>query len=183
MNDGWYLPDTAEIGGEQYSINADFRDVLEVIEWLNDLEKPEILRVYVALSLFYEKFEAIPERCHQEAAQWMTDFIALGETDNEERGPKLFDWEQDRNIIVSEINKVSGQEVRSLEFLHWWTFIGYFNCIGDGQFSMIVSVRDKLQRGKSLEKYEQEFYRRNRSRVDFKRKYTDEDDAFFKQFG
>ena len=176
MIGGWGLPINAEIGGKVYPINSDFRDVLEVVEWLNKPDDDEMTRLYVALSLFYEQFESMPQSCYDEAVKWMMDFIALGEEDDVKRRPKLFDWEQDRNVIVSEINKVAGQEVRSLDFLHWWTFVGYFNCIGEGQFSMIVSVRDKIQRGKTLERYEREFYNRNRIRVDFKRKYTQEED-------
>ena len=182
MTGGWGLPTSAEIGGREYRINADFRDVLEVIEWLNNSDEHEETRIYVALSLFYERFEFMPKEHQAEAIQWMLDFISLGDTDDSGPKPKLFDWEQDRNIIVAEVNKVAGKEVRSLDFLHWWTFIGYFNCIGEGQLSMVVAIREKLQSGKQLEKYEREFYNKNRSRVDFKRKYTDADDEFFKQF-
>lgn len=40
------------------------------------------------------------------------------------------------------------------------------------QLSTLVSIRDKLRRGKKLEKWEQEFYRENKDRVDLKTKYT-----------
>lgn len=49
--------------------------------------------------------------------------------------------------------------------MHWWTFLGYFNEIGQGNFSFIVGIRDKLNYGKKLEKHEKEFLDKNRELV------------------
>ena len=173
----WGLPVSAEIGGREYPVNTDFRDVLEIIEILQDLDKHERLRVILALTLFYEEFEEMPPEEYQAAFDWMLRFIALDEPEDNSPHIKLIDWEQDRTIIAAEINKVAGVEVRDLRYLHWWTFIGYFNGIGEGQLSFIVSIREKLRKGKKLEKHEQEFYRNNRARVDFKQKFTQADEA------
>ena len=62
-----------------------------------------------------------------------------------------------------------------MPFLHWWTFMADFNAIGEGQLSTMVSIRDKLRRGKKLEKWEQEFYRKNKDRVDLKQRYSAEE--------
>jgi hypothetical protein len=169
---GWTLPESALIGGRNYRINADFRDVLEVIETLNNTEEDEAVKRYVAMSLFFDEFETMPEEEYVEAFLFMAEFISAGEEDDGVHRPKLIDWEQDRNIIASEVNKVAGTEVRALKFLHWWTFLGYFSCIGDGQLALIVSIREKKNQGKKLEKFEQEFYRKNRSRVDLKQHIT-----------
>lgn len=169
---GWVLPESALIGGKSYQINADFRDILEIIECLNSIEEDEVTSRYVAMSLFFDDFQAMPESDYMEAFRFMIDFIAAGEEDDGRHRPKLIDWQQDRSIIAAEVNRVAGVEVRSLTFLHWWTFIGYFSCIGDGQLALIVSIREKLKKGKPLEKYEREFYTKNRSRVDFKQQFT-----------
>ena len=58
---GWTLPESAVIGGKNYRINADFRDVLEVISWLNNEDEDDAIRRYVALSLFFDEFEMMPE--------------------------------------------------------------------------------------------------------------------------
>ena len=50
--------------------------------------------------------------------------------------------------------------------------MGYFQAIGEGQLSMLVSIREKLRSGKKLEPWEREYYQKNRSRVDFKQRYT-----------
>lgn len=181
---GWSLPKSALVNGKRYRINADFRDILEIIECLNDREEDELTRRYVAMSLFFEDFETIPESDYVEAFRSMADFIAAGEEDDGRPQPKQIDWKQDRNIIAAEINKVAGVEVRALEFLHWWTFVGYFCCIGDGQLATIVSIREKLRKGKKLETYEREFYTKNRTRVDFKQNLTQsEEDIFAKWTG
>ena len=105
----------------------------------------------------------------------MSGFIGLFEQDDGTPRPKQIDWDQDWNMIVSEVNKVANTEVRATDYLHWWTFIGYFNAIGEGQLSFVVSIRDKLRKGKKLEKYEKEFYRQNRATVEFKKKFTQEE--------
>lgn len=169
---GWFLPEFVEFGGREYTVNTDFRDVLEVISVLQDVDKHEAVRVLVALSLFYDDFESMPESEHQAAAEWMVKFIALGEEEDGMPQPKLIDWEQDRTIIAAEVNKVAGTEIRLLEHLHWWTFVSYFRSIGEGQLSYIVGIRDKRHRGKALEKHEREFYKKNRSIVDFKEKLS-----------
>lgn len=61
--------------------------------------------------------------------------------------------------------------------------MAYFNAIGEGQLSTIVSIRDKLRRHKKLEKWEQEYYKRNRDKVNLKQRYTREDIEIFKKFG
>lgn len=168
---GWGLPTALAIGGKVYPVNADYRDILEIISCLQDADT--LTGRYVALSLFYEGFEDMPREDYPQAMEELVRFIDLGE--EPEQGPtppKTIDWEQDRTVIVSEINKAAGLEVRSLPFLHWWTFVGYFQTIGEGQLSMIVSIREKLRRGKKLEPWEREYYQKNRSRVDFKQRYT-----------
>ncbi len=168
----WKLPQTAEIGGTVYQLNTDFRDILEIMGYLDDQERPVYLRWQIALALFYEG--NIPPEHQQEAMEYLAAFIACGETETK-AGPKLLDWEQDAMAIVADVNKVAGTEIRALPYLHWWTFFSYFRAIGEGQLSTIVAIRDKLRRGKKLEKWEQDYYRENRSRVDFKKKYSAED--------
>lgn len=179
---GWTLPESAVIGGRTYIINADYRDILDIITRISNPGQDEQTRLYVALALFYEDFRSMPACDYSDAAEWMYEFIGCGEEDNGPPHPKTIDWEQDRAMIVSDVNKVAGCDVRSLPFCHWWTFISWFNAIGDGQLAAVVSIREKLRKGKKLEAWEKEFYRDNRGKVDFKRKYTVEDDAVLAQW-
>lgn len=168
----WSLPTSAKIGGVEYAINADYRDVLDIFRYLDDPDQPEYVRWKVALALFYEG--EIPQQHIQEAIGYLVEFISCGDQDTKPV-PKLMDWEQDAQVIVADVNKVAGTEIRALPFLHWWTFVSYFNAIGEGQLSMLVSIRDKLRKGKKLEKWEQEYYRKNKDKVDLKKRYSAED--------
>lgn len=174
----WELPSAAEIGGEIYSVNSDYRDILDIINCLNDKSEPEGIRLYIALKLFYEDFDSVPEKHREEAVTAMMRFINCGEeTEASPRpSPKRIDWEQDKLAIVSDVNKVAGCEVRALSYLHWWTFVGYFSAVGEGQLSSLVSVREKLRKGQKLDDWEREFYAENKERVDFKRTYTLEEE-------
>ena len=160
----WSLPQSAIIGGVEYSINPDFRDVLEIIKYLNDESKPLYLRLKIAISLFFDG--DIPGSKEEEAVQYLFDFITCGKKD-EKIGPKLIDWEQDALLIITDVNKVAGKEIRAEKFLHWWTFVSYFNGIGEGQLSTVVGIRSKKAKGKKLEKSEQEYYREHKADVDF----------------
>ena len=168
----WNLPETIMVGNCEYKIHADFRDVLAVIGHLENENNPEWLRWKIAVAVFYDG--SIPDNYAQEAMQKMADFIAY-EKSNDKPGPRLIDWEQDASAIISGINKVSGFEIRSHRFLHWWTFLSYFNEIGEGQLHTIVSIRDKKKRGKKLEKWEQEYYRENKEKIDIQKHHTDEE--------
>lgn len=163
--DLWSLPTSAVIGGVEYPINADYRDILEIFRYLDDPDQPEYVRWKVALALFYEG--EIPQQHLQEAMEYLVEFISCGDQETKP-APKLMDWEQDAQVIVADVNKVAGTEIRALPFLHWWTFIAYFNAIGEGQLSTLVSIRDKIRRQKKLEKWEQEYYRKNKDKVDLK---------------
>lgn len=87
------------------------------------------------------------------------------------------DWEQDEPILFPAINKVAGIETRATQYIHWWTFSGYFMEIEDGTFSTVLGIRQKKAKGKKLEKWEQEFYRNNRRLCDIRKRYTEEEQA------
>ena len=171
----WSLPQTATIGDVEYRLCTDYRDVLEIINYLNDLETPEILRWQIAVALFFD-CEEFPEEHLQEAMEYLAAFISCGDTPSAPT-PKLLDWEQDAQIIVADVNKVAGAEIRTLPYLHWWTFLSYFRAIGEGQLLTLVSVREKLRTGKRLEPWEQEYYRKNPERVILKTKYLAEEET------
>lgn len=168
----WSLPTSATIGGVVYQIHADFRDILNIFRYMDDPDRPEYIRWRIAIALFYEG--EIPQEYFQEAMEYLADFIACGNRDSKP-GPKLLDWEQDAQVIVADVNKVAGSEIRDVPFLHWWTFVSYFNAIGEGQLSTLVSIRDKLRRGNPLEKWEKEYYRKNKEIVDLKTRYSAEE--------
>lgn len=172
---GWGLPTSVELGSETYAIETDYRDILEIIKVLSDPDTAETERIYVSMALFYDDFAAMPESDWPQAVDEMMRFIAVGEEDDGHPAPQLIDWEQDETMIAADINKAAGCEVRALPYLHWWTFVAYFGAIGEGQLSTVVAIRDKLRRGKKLEKWEREYYQKNKARIQLRPKYTAEE--------
>jgi len=170
---GWCLPKRAVIGGTEYPINTDFRDVLEIFSYLDDPQLPEFIRWQVALALFYEG--EIPPEHRLEAMEYLAVFLNGGREDSPRPAPRLLDWQQDSDLIISDINRVAAREVRQEKYIHWWTFLSWFHAIGEGQLSTVVSIRDKLRRGKRLEGWEKDFYRENKDRIDLKRRCSPEE--------
>lgn len=119
---------------------------------------------------------------YQEAIRACFRFINCGTEENSrQKSPRLVDWAQDFPYIVAPVNRVCGQEIRAAPYMHWWTFLSYYYEIGgDCTFAQIVHIRDKLARGKPLDKSERAWYRQNRNLVDFQRKYTQAEDALVK---
>lgn len=162
------LPIRIAINDQEYKItnNGDYRMVIDCFFALNDLELTKEYRIYTSLIIFYEDINSIDDILIKFgdnidiAVQKMFDFFSCGNSGHKTHY-KLLDWEQDEQMICSAINNVANTEIRAVPYLHWFTFIGYFMSIGEGTFSTIVSIRDKIMRGKKLEKYEREFKQNN----------------------
>lgn len=169
----WQLPMQAVFGGESYLLHGDFRDILEIFFYFEDPDLPEYLKWQIALALFYDR--QIPEGHLQEAMEFLADFLCGGRRDGEKPAPKLLDWEQDGAVIVAEVNKVAGQEIRALPFVHWWTFLSWFHAIGEGQLSTLVGIREKLRKGKKLEPHEKEYYHAHKTSVELKKRYSQQE--------
>lgn len=171
------LPTALEVGGKTYAIRSDYRVILTIFQAFNDPELTDDEKCYVCMKCLYIDFEeSVPPEHIQEAAEkayWFCDGGDMPKAENVE-GIKTFDWEQDEGIMFPAINKVAGFEVRAVEYLHWWTFLGLFGVVDDGLFSQVLHLRNKLAKGKKLDKTECEFYRDHRSMVDLKQKLTAE---------
>lgn len=162
------LPTYFEINQELFRIrnNGDFRIVLSCFNILSNVEMSDKEKIYTCLMVFYENFEDLDDilECSdfiQELVDKMFWFFDCGQNYKAKQKAKLIDWEKDEMLIMSAINNVAKKEVRQEEFVHWWTFIGYYMAIGECPLSQIVSIRHKLASGKKLEKYEKDFKNEN----------------------
>lgn len=164
------LPTSLTVGGVEYSIRSDYRAVLDILIALNDPELDEQDKAMVMLMIMYEDYQSIPSAHLQEALEKATDFIDCGCKDDGKRHPKTVDWEQDASIIIPAVNKVAHTEIRAVQYMHWWTFFSYYMEIGESLFSSVLNIRVKKNKGKKLEKWEQEFYKENKSIIDFEQK-------------
>ena len=161
------LPIVCHIDNKEYPIRnkGDYRVILDIISALDDEGLTENNRIFAALYIFYEGGN-IPENT-ETAVKEMFDFISRG-TDEQAQPKKIMDWEQDFPILIAPINRVLGQEIRALPYLHWWSFLSAYMEIGECTFSFIVSIREKRRKGIKLDKYEQEYYNTHRKMIDLK---------------
>ena len=168
------LPTTLEVGGKEYAIRTDYRVALDIFLALTDIELDDTEKALEALEILY--IDEIPVEHMQEALDKCYWFLRSGEDEREQQQPQLVSWEQDFNMIAAPISKIVGQDVRGMEYLHWWSFLSAYMGIGDCLFSQVVAIRDKKARGKSLDKADREFYRRNRDIIEIKKKTTEAED-------
>lgn len=170
------LPVSVEINGVEYSIRTDYRDILQIFEACQDPELTNSEKLMVMLTIFYKGFTEIPADDYEEALKWAKWFIDCGRENAEEKEQrKMLDWEQDERLVFPAINKIAGKEVRAMEYLHWWTFMGYFMEIEEGMFSTVLGIRQKKAKKKPLEKWEREFYANNKSICDLRQQNTTRD--------
>lgn len=177
----YQLPKAVTIDGEDHAIRYDFRVILTILELLNDEELDNISKAEGMLEIFYvdpckiSNLKKAVEECYR--------FIDLGEI-SKGSSARVMDWEQDFSYIIAPINRVLGYEAREVPYdygsntggLHWWTFMSaYMEIGGDCLFSQVVSIRDKLARGKNLDKYERDWMNRNLEIVRLKNRFTKEE--------
>lgn len=170
MDELWKLPKEICIHDEPYRIRTDYRAILDILKAAADLELTDQEKNIVMLEILYMNPEEIPPEYLEEALIKGKEFIDCGVHEEGKEKVRLMDWEQDSPIIASAINKTVGKDVRSLKYMHWWTFMGAYMEIGDGLFHQVIMIRQKKAKKKKLEKWELEFYRKNRSLVDLDQK-------------
>ena len=178
----WDLPTSVDIQGAAYDIRTDYRCILDICAAIADPELSGQDKAEAALRIFYPDYDAMPPEHRQEAVERCLWFIGGGEEQDGHRAPKLVDWEQDYALLVPPINRVLGTEIRAVEYLHWWTFLGAYQEIGDCAFAQVVRIRDRLARGKKLDKADREWYQRNRRLVVIRNRYTDADEKIMREY-
>ena len=167
------LPRSVEIDGVEWSIRSDYRDILTILSAFDDPNLENADKVYICLSGFYVDFDMLSEDNYVKAFEAAMGFIDHG--CGEGKGRKTMDWEQDANMLFPAVNKVAGYEVRAVEYMHWWTFLGLFMEISEGTYSTVLSLRSKKYGGKKLEKWELEWWSKNKAICEIKTRYSDEE--------
>lgn len=169
------LPEALEVNGSEWSIRTDFRDILVIMQASADPDLDDYEKAVVTLKILYIDFDDMCENDYAEALKQAGWFLDCGQEERDRKVPRVMDWEQDEGLIFPAINKVAGQEVRAVDYMHWWTFCGYFMEINEGVFSSVLNIRQKKAKGKKLEKWEQDFYRDNKDLCDLRKKYSAEE--------
>lgn len=164
------LPTTITVRDRKFHIrdSGDFRMVLDCFSALQDEEMSEDYRVLASLLIFYNEFSS--EQDVMECKDYVDGlvkemflFMNAGQEQSPgaDSGNALIDWEGDSQMICAAINNVAKTEIRTIQYLHWWTFLGYYMSVGESVLSTVVGIRSKLCKHKKLEKWEQEFKKNN----------------------
>lgn len=176
MGSAWDFPTSINVGGVDYEIRTDYRVVLDLFAALSDPELTDLdeqmtsyMQSQVIMQIMFPDCDNIPHEHWQEALNKVSEFIDMGITEDSKK-PKTMDWEQDAPILIPAINRVLNCEIRAQKYIHWWTFLGAYMEIGESLFSNVIHIRQKKATGKKLEKWEQDFYKENKSLIDFKQK-------------
>ena len=177
------LPEHLTVGDTDYPIRSDYRNVLDVFEAFNNPELTDAEKWEVAIYMMFECFSCYEDAFEaakagflvedvvdyfplEEAMKQINWFISAGMPDGIDLEKPVYDWKKDEQLIFSSVNKVAARETRDPEsYLHWWTFLGYFREVGEGTFLFITGIRNKLNKGKKLEKHEKEFLSHNKELV------------------
>lgn len=163
------IPTEILIGEQSYPITnkGDYRTILGCFAVLEDPELTKEERILNCLMIFYEDIDDVRDLYKisdlETAVKEMFKFFNGGSEQAVGAAVKhkVIDWEQDSQMICSAVNNVAHTEIRSEPYIHWWTFLGYYMAIGESPLSTVVAIRDKILKGKKLEKHEQEFRRNN----------------------
>lgn len=167
------LPTAIEIAGVECKIRTDFREVIDILIYLSDPDLEDWERQEIMFQILYVDFETIPSGYFHEACKKAAEFIDCNMPEEKPK-PRTMDWQQDAPIIIPAVNKVAGKEIRATEYLHWWTFMGFFMEIEDGLLSQVLAIRQKKARHKKLEKWEKEFERNNPEMVKLRKLVSEE---------
>lgn len=170
------LPTAVEFGGRSWDIATDYRDILRILTAFEDPDLEDVEKVMLCLYNLYVDFEDIPQDQFQAAYDAAMRFIDCG-SESREDGPRTMDWTQDAALIFPAVNRAAGFEVRSVDYLHWWTFVGFFMEIKDTTYSTVLGLRSKKSHGKKLEKWEKEYWAQNKRICELRPRYTEEEQA------
>ena len=85
--------------------------------------------------------------------------------------------------MVAPINHILGFECRSVDYLHWRTFLAaYMEIPPESVFARVLRIREKLRTGKKLEKYEKQWYSKNRDLVHLRPKFSQSEEEILKEW-
>ena len=164
------LPDTVSINECEYRVRTDFRVILEIFVMLDDPDLTDADKTEALLRMFYMERPSDVEG----AIRAFSEFVdPRGSRKSKKPSSHLIEWQQDFDLMVAPINHILGAECRALPELHWHTFLAaYLEIPPESVFARVLRIREKLRTGRKLEKYERQWYNKNRDLVNLKPRYS-----------
>lgn len=155
------LPKSLIVEDKEYPIRSDYRDILTILLAFNDPLLDDEEKSFVFMSVLFPDFPNIETEHVESLYKQGLEFIDAGVPKGRDSSEPLVYWEQDAPLIFAAINKNVKTEIRNMEYLHWWTFLGYFMEIGESLFSTVLGVRQKKAKNEKLDEGEKKFLREN----------------------
>ena len=85
---------------------------MDIMAAMNDPELDDWAKTAIMVQIIYPDWKKIPAKNMDEAVEKAVEFVDCGIThDSNKPSPRLYDWQQDASMIISEINKVAGREI------------------------------------------------------------------------
>ena len=133
------LPETVEVDGGAFHIDASFRNILAILRMLQDDDVMEIHKVGLLYSWFYD---AESPRDIDAAMQTFMRFLHRGDVpeDNDTGKPPVFDYEQDAPEIYASFVALYGIDLFEID-MHWWKFCA----LRDGAFRSECALSEKIK--------------------------------------
>lgn len=128
------LPDGVEVDGKFYRMDFDFRNVLKMIDIMDDESLLPEAKVYNAL-------RCVCKRPKNVLKMYAAVKSLLFKAPRKKGGQKVTDWVQDAGLIRSAFRQVYGIDLWR-DRLHWTEFTELLSAIPEGnRYSEIVGIR------------------------------------------
>ena len=139
------LPVTLKVGKKEWKIRTDYRDILVIMQAFNDPELTVEEAHVVMCKILYEGWTDMPKELYEEAAKKALWFLDCGQEDEEDIMP---------------VKVMDWEQDEPILF---------------PAINQVLGIRQKMAKGKHLEKWEREFRRNNKKICDLKKRYTKEE--------
>ncbi len=174
------LPTSLTVHGREYRIRYGFKDCLNIMAAFEDNELTNEEKLIVMLDVLYKDAVFTDENIEEaiEKAVW---FLSAGNTRHEKEEKPLSRLDKDEQLIFAAVNEVAHMDIRINPDIHYWTYLSFIQSINPRSlFASIVRIREKLNKGKKLDKEEKRFYEDNKEMI--KLQQPTEADKEFKDF-
>ena len=87
------LPTSLEVGGREWAIRSDYRNILCIFEAMDDDSLSDQDRLYIMLKRIYVDFDIMTKDMYQEAYEKATRFMECHDRTEDKKNPKLINWQ------------------------------------------------------------------------------------------
>lgn len=117
------------------AVRTDFRDIIKLQELLANEDIPHIVRLSAALELFYTEMVADVQLAWDEMLGFLQAGTSrtVGSSSDGKKVVRLYDFEQDGDLIWAAFLAQYGVDLCEVEYLHWWKFVAMFRNLDEGQ--------------------------------------------------